>query len=389
MVSESKNPSPGSDDNGKDENLDRLRKAARQHALNMGIPPGAADRVVRPDPEAATPALPGDARGAHPGVVEILMHPGSAAIRDTDEESLRRKKVPEQLHAIAKLELYREFEDALREIWPGIEHWLETEDCLLGSIETVTIRDPQGRELQGQTLQPLPEARLDHITAETSFRKTCTYVSYYVRAVWRAHIRVWADQRAGRGDRRTVAPHFQVAAGKKKHEDFLWSGANTAVKMMINSIVLLHELYRARETVSVIDKDDWSTMLDANRSFVSLFAAVGLNDFVTFDGMVVEERDPKHVEFLKREGLQNWTRTGDRTHLYQPFYQARFFRLVDDQKGVPRLDLDPEQFTDAMRSSFGTDIMVRRCPALRVGVIIQVYGWIGRAVTNLAGPCLG
>ncbi len=388
MSTESNNDKPDTVSASEDGELERLRQAARRHAVVMGIPPDAANRVVCPDASAAPPGAPAEARGAHPGVIEILMQPGNLAIRDTEEESLRRKTVPEQLHAIAKLDLYREFEIALREIWPGIERWLAAEDCLLGSIETVTIRDSGGRELQGQSLRPLSRERLQHMTAEPSFRRTCIYVSYYVRCVWRAHIRVWADQRDALGDRRTVAPHFQMAAGKQRLEEFIWSGVNTAVKLMINSLVLLYELYVARGGGSVVERDTWGRMAEANRSFVSLFAAVGLNDFVAFDAMVEESRDPDSEMFQEREGLRNWTRTGDGTRLYQPFYQARFFRLVNDQKGIPRLDLDPEKFTAEMRRVFGNDIMIRRCPALRVGVINQVYGWISKAVLSIAGSSL-
>ncbi len=370
------------------EELQRFREAARQHAVLMGIPPGAADQVVWPDADATAPTPPAEARGAYPGVIEVLMRPGNLAIRDTNKGSLRRKTVPEQLHAIAKLDLYRQFEDALRIIWPGIERWLTTEDCLLGSIETVTVRDPTGRELQGSALRPLSQARLAHIVAEPSFRRTCIYVSYYVRSVWRAHIRIWADQRIRRGDRRVVARHFQIAAGKETHEEFIWSGVNTAVKLMINSLVLLYELYARREGMAAVDRGVWTRMSEANRPFVSLFAAVGLNDFVAFDEMVGEARDPESEAFQEREGLRNWARKGDRTHQYQPFYEARFFRLEDDQKGIPRLDLNPEAFTAEMRSAFGSDIMIRRCPALRVGVINHVYGWISNAVLHVAGTAL-
>jgi hypothetical protein len=229
---------------------------------------------------------------------------------------------------------------------------------------------------------------MEHIVAEPSFRRTCIYVSYYVRSVWRAHIRVWSEGRSARGDRRTVPPHFQLAAGKQEHDAFIWSGVNTAVKLMINSLVLLYELYTAREGLSAIDRESWVRMAEANRSFVSLFAAVGLNDFVAFDQMVEEPRDLASEAFQEREGLRNWTRTGDRAHLYQPFYDARFFRLEDDQKGIPRLDLDPDAFTAEMRSTFGSDIMIRRCPALRVGVINQAYGWISEAVLRVAGISL-
>jgi hypothetical protein len=388
MTSDSKNGQPTSVTREVSEELARFREAARQHAKVMGIPPEAADQVVIPDDDSTPPLRPADARGAHPGVIEVLMHPGHLAIRDTDEESLRRKTVPEQLHAIAKLDLYLEFEDALRQIWPAIEDWMAAQKCLLGSIESITVRDHGGQELQGQTLRPLSEERLAHIVAEPSFRRTCIYVSYYVRSVWRAHIRVWGDQHRVRGGGRIVPPHFQLAAGKQQHEEFIWSGVNTAVKLMINSLVLLYELYAAREGLSAVDRERWLQIVEGNRSFVSLFAAVGLNDFVAFDEMVGEDRDPESEAFQEREGLRNWTRTGDRSHLFQPFYKARFFRLVDDQKGIPRLDLDPEAFTQEMRSAFGGDIMIRRCPALRVGVINQVYGWISRAVLDVAGTVL-
>jgi hypothetical protein len=367
-----------------DTDLDRFRQAAGRHAVSIGLPPDTASKVVRPVQSTAPAVPPVGPRGMYPGVAEVLSSAGSDAIRDTDEESLRRKTVPEQLHAIAKLDLYREFEDALREIWPEVEAWLEREPCLLGSVESVTVRDSQGRERRGQTLQPLARDRLDRIAQEPSFRNRCSFVSYHVRAVWRAHITIWADGRRTRGDKRRVAPHFQMGAGKKTHEEFLWSGVNTAVKMMINSIVLLRELYLAREDMSVIDRDLWWKMLDANRGFVTLFAAVGLNDFVAFDQMVGEDVDPAYLDFLQREGLENWTRKGGQAQRCHPFYQRRFFRLIDDQKDVPRLDLEPAQFSEDMRAKFGTDIMIRRCPAMRVGVINQAYSWIIRAVFDHA-----
>lgn len=388
MNADTKSDGQGAASVGTDKALERFRQAARRHAIVMGIPPAAADQVVRPVPGGAPSTASGDIRGHYPGVMEILMIPGEQAIRDTEEQSLRRKTVPEQLHAIAKLDLYLKLEEALREIWPSIDHWLKTGDCLLGSIENITTRDPQGRALRAQTLLPLSRERLDHIIAEPSFRRTCMYVSYYVRAVCRAHVRVWADRREAAGDKRTVVPHFQISAGKEKLEEFIWSGVNTAVKLMINSLVLLHELYTAREGVSVIERKTWSRMANANRSFVSLFAAVGLNDFVTFDEMVEEDRDPESEAFQEREGLRNWTREGKSGRLYQPFYDVGFFRLRDDQKGIPRLDLDPDRFTDELRAAFGKDIMIRRCPALRVGVINQIYAWISRSVIAVAGSTL-
>lgn len=373
---------------GEDKALERFRQAARRHAIVMGIPPAAADQVVRPVPGGASSGWSGDIRGHYPGVMEILISAGDTAIRDTEEQSLRRKTVPEQLHAIAKLDLYLKLEEALREIWPSIDYWLTNGDCLLGSIENITAHDPHGRMVRAQTLRPLSRERLEHIVAESSFRRTCVYVSYYVRAVCRAHVRVWADRREAAGDKRTVVPHFQISAGKQKLEEFIWSGVNTAVKLMINSLVLLYEQYTAREGLSVIDRETWSRMANANRSFVSLFAAVGLTDFVTFDEMVEEDRDAELEAFQEREGLRNWTREGKQGRLYQPFYDARFFRLLEDPKGVSRLDLDPDRFTDELRAAFGKDIMIRRCPALRVGVINQIYAWISRSVIAVAGSTL-
>jgi len=388
MTPESRNEQDDQISSQEDNALKRFRQAARRQAIVMGIPPAAADQVVRPVPGGAAADSPADVRGAHAAVMEILIRPGDLAIRDTGEESLRRKTVPEQLHAIAKLDLYLRFEDALKEIWPAIRHWLTTENCMLGSIEDITVRDLGGRVIRGQTLRPLSPERLAHVVAEPSFRRTCMYVSYYIRAVCRAHIRVWADTREASGDRRIVAPHFQIAVGKQKLEEFIWSGVNTAVKLMINSLVLLYELYTTREGLSVIDRDTWSRMANANRSFVSLLAAVGLRDFVTFDEMVEEERNPESEAFQEREGLRNWTRSGDQSRLYQPFYDVRYFRLVDDQKGVPRLDLNADAFTRELRAAFGKDIMIRRCPALRVGVINQIYGWISEAVLAVSGTTL-
>lgn len=366
-----------------------FRRAARRLAAQMGIPAGMADHVVPPRPHAVGPPAAEDARGAHPGATEILLRAGHAALRDTDPESLGRKPVPEQLHALAKAQLYRDLEDAIREIWPAVEAWLEQEHCLLGSIEPVSVRDATGRIVQAETLRPLSAERLGHIAAETSFRRTCAYVSYYVRAVWRAHLDVWAAARDARGDARRAAPHFRMATGKDRYEEFLWSGVNTAVKMMVNSLVLLHELQAERELGARRDPDLWRRMLEANRTFVSLFAAVGLTDFVTLDAMIDEPRDPRHVAFLQREGLRNWTPQGDTTHLYAPCYERRYFRLLEDHRGVPRLDLAPEAFTPEMRQSFGRDVIIRRCPALRAGVINQVYGWVVRAVTGATGDLPG
>jgi len=388
MSVDSRSDEPDTGTTPEERALERFRQQARRQAIVMGIPPAAADRVVRPVPGGQPAVAPGDARGPHPGVMEILIRPGDSAIRDVSEKSLRQKPVPEQLHAIAKEDLYLKLEAALREIWPAIEHWLATEDCLLGSIEDVEIRGPDGRMLQGQTLRPISPDRVAHIVAEPSFRRTSMYVSYYVRAVCRAHISVWAARREAAGDQRLVAPHFQISVGKQKLEEFIWSGVNTAVKLMINSLVLLYELYTAREALPVIDRETWTQMALANRSFVSLFAAVGLVDFVTFDDMVGEDRDPESEAFQEKEGLRNWTRSGDQSRLYQPFYDARYFRLVDDPKGIPRLDLDPDSFTGELREAFGKDIMIRRCPALRVGLINQIYGWITRAFLEVAGETL-
>ena len=370
------------------DDIEKLREAAASHARSMGLPPAAARRVVAPSPS-GTPAPPtGDARGAHPGVMEILLQAGHNAIRDTEPDTLRRKRIPEQLHAISKEDLYRHFEVAIRDIWPAIEQWQAREDALLGRLETVHVRDSAGRMREGQTLKPLDESTLAGIAREPSFRRTVSHVAYYVRAVWRAHISLWSERCRAAGQLPAVPEHFQMAAGKQQFDQFLWSGVNTAVKMMTNSLVLLHELQVERNGTPVIPAKRWQEMVEGNRSFVSLFAALGLNDFVAFDAMVEEPRDPEHVEFLQRAGLRNYSRKGDLTHLYPPFYQRRFFRLVDDTKGVPRLDLDPQAFTPDLRAAFGRDIMIRRCPALRVGVINQVYGWIGRAVTELAGPTL-
>jgi hypothetical protein len=41
-----------------------------------------------------------------------------------------------------------------------------------------------------------------------------------------------------------------------------------------------------------------------------------------------------------------------------------------------------------MRAAFGKDIMIRRCPAMRVGVINQAYGWISEAITDSSCPSL-
>jgi len=371
-----------------DDDIERLREAAASHARSMGLPPAAARQVVPPSP-ADSPAAPaGEVRGAHPGVIEVLLQAGRNAIRDTEPDSLRRKRVPEQLHAISKEDLYRHFETAIRDIWPAIEQWQSREDALLGRLETVRVRDATGRMREGQTLKPLDGRTLAEIAREPSFRRTVSHVAYYVRAVWRAHISLWAERSRAAGQLPAVPGHFQIAAGKQRFDQFLWSGVNTAVKMMTNSLVLLHELNVERDGEPAIQAERWADMVEGNRSFVSLFAALGLNDFVAFDAMVEEPRDPQHIAFLQAAGLRNYSRKGDLTHLYPPFYQRRFFRLVDDTKGVPRLDLEPQAFTPDLRAAFGRDIMIRRCPALRVGVINQVYGWISTAVTALAGPTL-
>lgn len=373
---------------GEERDPDPFREAVRRHAVKMGISPAAAERVVRPDLGTPPPAAPDGPRGAHPGVVEVLMQASAGALRDVDAGSLRRKPVPEQLHAIAKLGLYREFEDAVREIWPGIEGWLEREGCLLGEIGTTPVLRPGGGHATVQALLPVGPERLERIRAAPSFRHTCGYVSYHVRCVWHAHLALWAERHRRGGGVPTVPLHFQQGSGKRFHHEFLWSGVNTAIKMMVNSVVLLHELFLEREGGSAIERGAWRRMLDANRSFLSLFAASGVNDFVTFDRMVEAPHDPAFLEFLGKEELLSSTRAGAPEAHYLPFYRRRYFRLVDDSRGVPRLDLRPEAFTATMRAQFGGDIMIRRCPALRVGVINRAYGWVARAITELAGSAL-
>ena len=372
--SQIKNEDPASDARPPD--LDEGRRQARA----MGIDPALADRVVKPVGGRPNTSPARDARGAHPGVSKMLLKINPDAITDTGPDSLGQKSVSEQLHALAKADLYLEYEQALSEIWPLIKSWLHREECLLGWVKDVVVADPMGRPLSAKMLKPIGEARADQIRNQETFRRCLAFISFHLRQVWFAHIELWADQRRRRGMESRVPNHFRGKPGKEEYRDFIWSGVNTAVKMMINSSLLLYELYLSREDRRSIPRDLWIQMLRENRSFISMFAAVGLTDFVTLEKAVEEPFDSTFEEFVQQQELASRSRYESVPASYQPFYDPRFFLLRDNRHGIPRLDLIPETIGEDVRGRLGRDVMIRRCPALRLGIINEVYSWVSEAI---------
>ncbi|KPK40282.1 MAG: hypothetical protein AMJ65_10760 [Phycisphaerae bacterium SG8_4] len=355
-------------------------KEIRHRARAMGIDPSLADRVVPPVRYCPTRRSHEVEAGMHPGIRSLLLWANPNAIRDVTPDSLARKSVREQLQALAKAHLYEECEIALGDIWRAINSWLRQNECLLGQIEDLVGPASAGHRIRAKTLKPIDKSREMLIREQESFRFCLTFLSFHLRQVWFASIEIWSHWREQKGLQTKVPAHFRTDPAKQEYRDFIWSGVNTAIKMMINSVLLLYELYVYRENRNTIPKHLWEDMLRQNRSFISLFAAAGLTDFVALEKIIEEPHDPVFAEFVQRHGLSSWSHRKECSKNYQPFYDKRFFILTDNRSGIPQLDLLPDLIDEGVRREFGRDVLIRRCPALRRGIINEVYGWVSEAI---------
>ena len=308
----------------------------------------------------------------------LLQDAGSDSIRDTRPESLALKCRRDQLRALAKDRLYDQFSEAIDLIWSNIERWQQDNNCLLGEWERVPPPPGAGSSVRWITLLPLSDNVSARIRSAGNPRHALAFVSFHVRLVWKAFIEQWSQMHSqGQVPSIQVPPLFHYTSGKSEADQFLWSGVNTAMKVMFNSLLLLRELYDEQHGESSDSDKVWRTMIDCNQTFVVLLASANLTTFVELEKHLDEEFDPDFLKFLIHQNLIGKKRAPSKKS-YEPYYKKEYFRLVPGPDDIFRLDLAPNIISDELRQKLRADVLNKKCPALKIGVVGKTYDWLTR-----------
>ncbi len=341
------------------EDLDRLQwTGVRQPHFGRGCPHG---QVA--------------AKGHHPNAFSLLKNAATLSAHSLSDDELRRFSIEDQLRMLAKDRFYDSLSVAIEQIWDAMENWRHAQGSLLGT--THEIRLPDGRT--AMSLEPLNDKQNALLQQSPSTEAAFAQLIYYTRTHWGAALMQWVQQAFQQGRFPRHVPHILIPTRQQvPFEEILWRGVNTAIKIIYSIQRLLWEMAGPFD-----DPDKWRQAQKGNYSFAALLAASSLSTFEPLEHHLVQAPDAATLNYLlKNRILKKLPVPGQRTGL--EMLSPRWF-AIDPQNLA--LDFSAEALEHLGQLPLLGDVLVKKCPALKVNVVRKMYDWV-TDVTNLHVPAI-
>jgi hypothetical protein len=315
-------------------------------------------------------------RGNHPRLYALLGDLTAPSAVSVEPECMIGFSPEDQVVALAKDRLYDELSPALAQIWEGIGNWRSEHGRGLAVSEEI---DAGGGRFSYR-IRPLTRDETAALASIPGLRERVTALKRPLRALFMAINMQHLEAREKGKAPSLHTPRVLFPDAPNLNPAFLiWTGLNTALKATCRSLVLLSELWRDAHG-ELPDRAAWRAMANANLGFVSLLASTSLSALV-----YLEER---WIEAPEAHRRRSDGRVAHDPRSEEPWYDRRFFRLVAGSDGVPRIDIDTVALEAVGARQIPPTVLLKRCPALKAGIVPNFYRWVRQEIEHTAGELL-
>lgn len=349
-------------------------------ARRLGLPVTVLDEVVASDQgslhyQNRCPIGRSAPKGPHPKMFSLLKDCADESITGTDASQLQTKHVADQLRAICKHRVYEQFAAAIDDIWamlrPVLDEWQRESAARLGTLKEVSA----DRERTTVMLTPLGDEELRGLHGSPSLEALFVQLMHYTRNTWGAAIMQWSQQPGQRDHDEYLPGYLTQTAQPVPFKEDLIRGVNTAIKINYSINYLLLKLSRRIDSEAT-----WKQLQEHNYSFAALWAAGSITTLAALTNKLVFHPDKATIDYLtKLEVMPASYRPG------QPGFELldpAYFCLRGEKPGRQTLDLAENRMQEIRRFAVQADVIVKKCPALKIGVVKSMYHWINDVVTE-------
>lgn len=348
----------------------------------LGLPVSALDRIIpseqrslhyrgrRPHTESAP-------KGVHPQMHALLKDCADSSLTSIDPSQLQTKHVGDQLRAICKHGIYEQFASAIEEIWttlhPTLEKWRTETGSYVGTLEEASSDHRQTT----MRLIPLADKQRTIISGSPSLEAVFVQLMHYSRDTWGAAIMQWSEQNSvnTRYDR-YLPQYFTQSDVPVPFKQDLLRGVNTAIKIAYSINYLLLKLSGRIES-----EEKWKQLQEYNYSFAALWAAASVTTLAVLTEKLTFLPDQATLDYLTKMGVISSAHAQPGAPGFEILDPA-YFCLREETPGKQAIDLDDGRVAGIRQLPIQADVMVKKCPALKIGVVKAMYDWINDIVTD-------
>ncbi|RMH45837.1 MAG: hypothetical protein D6694_04125 [Gammaproteobacteria bacterium] len=315
-------------------------------------------------------------KGQHPNAYALLKDAVAFSAHAPHPDELAKFSIEDQLRILGKHRFYDQLAEAIAHIWQTMEAWRIEHKALLGVVQEQKL--PSGHT--AMSLVPLNAQQVHRLSQSPDHYTFFAQLIYYTRQHWGASLMHWRQL-----NRQTarwpefVPPIVIPTRAQVPFAEILWRGVNTAIKIIYSIQWLLIQLHGP-----FASKEAWHKTQQQNYSFAALLASSSLSTFEPMERSLVMATPAHTIDYMVKHGiLKTRPAIGERTGL--EMLSPEKFRLL-----TPTNTLD---FSEAAIAQLQTmpllgDVLIKKCPALKVNVVRYMYDWVVEVVNHYLPPQL-
>ncbi len=308
-------------------------------------------------------------KGEHPNAFALIKDTASLSLTSTANEQLKTKHIEDQIRALAKEYFYRQLETAIEEVWANLSNWREQNNALVGTIKEV----PSNNNQTVMALIPLTEHEENLLQKSPSLEALFCQMIYYTRRTWGATVMQWSSTAFNNGKYDRFVPGVLIPSRSRVNfEEILWRGINTAIKILFSMNYLLLQFSK-----NEITKPQWLQLQQHNYSFAALLAGTSLSTFEPLEHKLIRSPSQQSLDYLLSNKIISQLEPSSLRTGFE-MLDADYFKLSGDDPAKASLDFADEKLSYVKKLPLLGDVILRKCPALKVGVVKEMHQWINK-----------
>lgn len=315
-------------------------------------------------------------KGQHPYAYALLKDAVAYSAHSIQPETLAQFSVEDQLRILAKNRFYDQLADAIAYIWETMETWRREHNAWLGTVQEHQL--PTGQT--AMSLVPLNAQQIHVLQQSPDHYTFFAQLIYYTRTHWGASLMHWRQMHKNSARWPEFVPPIVIPTrAQVPFAEILWRGVNTAIKIIYSIQWLLITLHGPFER-----KTDWQKAQQQNYSFAALLASSSLSTFEPMERSLVIAPPEDTITYMTANGiLKKRPIPGTRTGL--EMLAPEKFRLLP---ATNTLDFNETTIAQLQKMPLLGDVLIKKCPALKVNVVRHMYDWVSALVNHYLPPHL-
>jgi len=307
------------------------------------------------------------AKGEHPNAFALIKDSASLSLTATTEKQLKTKHIEDQIRALSKEYFYKQLETSIEEVWSNLSAWREQHQCKLGTIKEV----PNENNQTVMALTPLTAHEETLLKNSPSLEALFCQLIYYTRRTWGATVMQWSADAFDSGKYDRFVPGVLIPSRSRVNfEEILWRGINTAIKILFSMNYILLKFSSQQ-----ITEKQWHSLQLHNYSFAALLAGTSLSTFEPLEHKLIRSPNQESLNYLLSNKIISQLEPGSLRTGFE-MLDPDYFKLSGDDPANASIDFADDKLPFIKKLPLLGDVILRKCPALKVGVVKEMHQWI-------------